>query len=258
MALLQKPDADDRKINLLRVIGRHEFLVFALADSRATANRAHFSRQANRFFEDDISHGELGGDIRSKTGKFYSQRRFQENVERLLSEGKGDDRGFPEWEYLKYFLFEYEEYLRGNHEALTARGMCSSERVYPKSVERGGSWNRHYDVYTSGERTKLCNSLGNLVLLARRRTAQEAQFDSFAEKKRHQKQGTASEETGYFNGCYSERQVAEFEVWRHKEILERGVKLLGFLAERWEVPLAEDFRKTLTQVNFAIRHDTAE
>ena len=227
-------------------------------DSRATANRAHFSRQANRFFEDDISHGELSGDIRHKTGRFYSQAKFQENVERLFNDGTGDDIGFPEWDYLKYFLFEYEESLRQNRESLANRQTGTFERVYPKRVDRGGSWNHHYDVYTLDSRTKLCNSLGNLVLLARRRTAQEARFDSFADKKRHPRPGAANEETGYSNGCYSEREVAEFEVWRHKEILERGVKLLGFLAERWDIPLAEDFRKTLTQVNFAIRHDTAE
>jgi hypothetical protein len=242
----------------LRAIERHEFLVFALADSRATANRAHFSRQANRFFEDDISQGELSGDIRHKTGRFYSQAKFQENVEGLFSEGSGDDIGFSQWDYLKYFFFEYEESLRQNRDAIANWQTCAVERVYPKKLERSGSWHRHYDVYSPEARTKLCNSIGNLVLLSRRRTGQEAQYDSFTDKKRHSKPGAPNEETGYFNGCYSERQLAEFEVWRHKEILERGVNLLGFLAERWEVPLAEDFRKTLTQVNFAIRHEVAD
>ena len=258
MALLQSDYPETDKLNLLRAIERHEFLVFALADSRATANRPHFSRQANRFFQDDMALGRLVDDIRNKTSRFYSQKKFQDNIELLFNNGTGDDRGFPEWAYLKYFLSEYEEFLRSDGEVLARRQTSSVERIYPKRVERGGSWNRHYDVYSPDSRTKLCNSIGNLVLLARRRTTQEGEFDSFADKKRHPKPGTANEETGYFNGSYGEREAAEFEVWRHKEILERGVKLLGFMAERWEIPLAEDFRKTLTQVNFAIKHEVEE
>lgn len=258
MALLQVESDEQDKLSLLRVMERHEFLVFALANSRATANRAHFWRQANRFFRDNIPLGRLIDNIRTKTSSFYNQTRFQENIELLFSNGTGDDRGYPEWRYLRYFLFEYEEFLRGDRKALAVRQASSFERIYPKQVERGGSWNRHYDTYSPDSRRKLCNSIGNLILLARRRTAQEAEFDSFADKKRHPKPGTANEETGYFNGSYSEREVSEFEVWRHTEILERGVKLLGFMAERWEIPLAEDFRKTLTQVNFAIRHEVEE
>ena len=75
---------------------------------------------------------------------------------------------------------------------------------------------------------------------------------SFAEKKRHPRPGNPNEETGYFNGSYSEREIAAYESWRHKEILERGVKMLGFMSERWEISLAEDFRRTLTKVNFAV------
>lgn len=258
MALLQSDYAEQDKVSLLRAIERHEFLVFALADSKATANRPHFWRQANRFFQDDIPLGRLIDDIRNKTSRFYSQKKFQDNVELLFNSGTGDDRGFPEWSYLKYFLSEYEEFLRAEREVLVRRQASSVERIYPKRVERGGSWNRHFDVYSPDSRTKLCNSVGNLILLARRRTVQEAEFDSFADKKRHPKPGAANEETGYFNGSYSEREVAEFEVWRHKEILERGVKLLGFMERRWEIPLAEDFRKTLTQVNFAIKHEVEE
>lgn len=258
MALLLSNYAEQDKANLLRAIERHEFLVFALAESRATANRVHFWRQANRFFQDDVLLGMLIDDIRNKASRFYSQTKSKANVERLFTNGTGDDRGFPEWLYLKYFLFEYEEFRRGDRKVVACRQTCSTERIYPKRLERGGSWDRHYEVYSPDQRSKLCNSIGNQMLLARRWTVQESEFDSFADKKRHLKPGAVNEETGYFNGSYSEREVAEYEVWRHKEILERGVKLLGFMAERWEIPLAEDFRKTLTQVNFALRVEVEE
>ena len=78
------------------------------------------------------------------------------------------------------------------------------------------------------------------------------QLSSFEEKKRHPRQGNPNEETGYFNGSYSEREIAAFEIeiWRHNEILERGITMLGFMAERWEISLAEEIRKTLNPSQF--------
>ena len=255
MALLQSDCTEMDKMSLLRAIERHEFLVFALADSSATANRAHFLRQAYPFFQGTTSLSRLIDDTRNRANKFYSQKKFQETVDQLFNNGSGDDRGFSEWTYLKYFLSEYENFLRGESRVLACRQTSSIERIYPKKAERDGSWDLHFDAYSPDYRTKLCNSIGNLIFLARRRTAQEAQYDSFAGKKRHPKPGSANEETGYLTGSYSEREVAEFEVWRHKEILERGVKLLDFMAQRWGIPLGEDIKKTLTHVNFAIKHD---
>src|SRR5580658_5537735 len=109
-------------------------------------------------------------------------------------------------------------------------------KKHPKKIERDQSWRQDFDDhYTPEKCRKLCNSIGNLVLLSRE--AQEMQRRSFEDKKRHSRRGNPQESTGYFNGSYSEREIAAFEVWRHKEILERGVKMLGFMAYRWEISL---------------------
>ncbi len=253
LALLQKNFQEEEKVQLLRKIERHEFLVFALVNSRADANQAHFYRQANRLFVDRLPIESLIDDIRKKAGKFYTQDKFKEYVDELFDEGSNDDRGFPEWPHLEFFLFEYENFLREQcaGEVLVQRDTCSFERIYPKSIERDPSWYRDFDtIYSDGECRKLCNSLGNLVLLSRPKKPQEMQFSSFEEKKRHPRPGNPDEETGYFNGSYSEQEIAAFDIWRHSEILARGVQMLGFMAERWEISLAEGIRKTLTKVNF--------
>ena len=257
LALLQDQSSQDEKIQLLKKIERHEFLVFALVNSRSDANQAHFYAQANRFFGGHITIYRLTDDTRTKTGRFYNQDKFLEYVNELFNEGnrrQGDDRrGFPAWPHLNYFLIEYENFLRLSvSEQVLVRGKTISlEPVYPQSLERDASWNRHFDDVYTGERcNKLCNSLGNLVLLSRPRTGRETEHSSFADKKRHPQPANPNEETGYFNGSHSEREIAAFEVWRHKEILERGVKMLGFMSMRLEISLAEEKRQTLTMVNF--------
>ena len=252
LALLQKNFSDEEKVQLLRKIERHEFLVFALVKSRANANRPYFYRQANRLFVGQLQMESLIDDIRKKAGKFYTQDKFKEYVDKLFDEGSGDDRGYPEWPHLKFFLFEYENHLREQRsgEALAQRDTCDFERIYPKRIERDPSWHQDFDdIYSDDKCRKLCNSLGNLVLLSRPKKPQEMQFSSFEEKKRHPRQGNPDAETGYFSGSYSEREAAAFEFWRHKEIFERGIKMLNFMSERWEISL-ESKKLTLTQVNF--------
>jgi len=255
LALLQSRYDEFMRMTLMRAIERHEFLVFGLANAKATANRAHFWRQANAFLEEDLSLEEIKDEVRRKAERVYSQKKFKDHVDELFLQGSRDDRGYPEWPLIKYFLYEYEESLRAGREVLVAREDCCFERVYPRSTERGESWEVHYEGYTDDARSKLCNSLGNLVLLSKRRSGGDMRFDSFAEKKRHVRVGSAFEEVGYSLGSYSEQEVAQNDVWRHEEIMSRGLKLLEFMSVRWSIPLGEEFRKTITQVNFAFRSD---
>jgi len=256
LALLQKTHSELEAVSLLKEIERHEFLVFALSGCRADANQAHFYRRANYFFVGDLEIYNLIRNIRSKAHEFYNQTRFQAHVENWFDNGDGDDRGFSEWKHIEYFLLEYENALREQEpgELLLGWKKHPFERIYPKSVERDPSWHKDFDdVYSPTRCRKMCNSLGNLVLLSRSRRPQEMQYTSFAEKKRHPLQvNQANTETGYFNGSFSEREVAKIENWTHHEILERGVKMLGFMETRWNIPLAEEFRRTLTQVNFGV------
>jgi hypothetical protein len=255
LALLQKTHSESEAVGLLKEIERHEFLVFALACCRADANQAHFYRRANYFFTGHLEIYNLIQDIRSKAHKFYNQRQFQDNVEKWFDDGDGDDRGYFQWPHIEYFLLEYENHLRAQipNQPLIGREKHPFERVYPESNRRDLSWEQSFDdVYSTEKCRKLCNSLGNLVLLSRPRKNQELSYTSFNRKKRHPAPGNQNEETGYFYGSFSEQEVASCETWTHTEILERGVKMLGFMVDRWNIPLAEEFRRTLTQVNFGV------
>lgn len=62
------------------------------------------------------------------------------------------------------------------------------------------------------------------------------------------------DEVGYFNGSYSEIEVSTNHNWTPKEILARGIKMLDFLEERWNVDF-EDWeisKEELLQPDFAV------
>ena len=52
-----------------------------------------------------------------------------------------------------------------------------------------------------------------------------------------------TETTGYRFGSYSENEVALKNEWRGEEILERGLKMLDFLEERWQLNIGDKNKK---------------
>jgi hypothetical protein len=42
---------------------------------------------------------------------------------------------------------------------------------------------------------------------------------------------------GYFNGSYSEIEVAQATKWTPQNVLDRGLLMLDFLEKRWKIPL---------------------
>ena len=64
------------------------------------------------------------------------------------------------------------------------------------------------------------------------------QNDSFDDKKKVKTDNKGNTtRNGYDNGSYSEIEVSKEEEWTAEEIKKRGLKLLKFLEERWDVSL---------------------
>ena len=53
----------------------------------------------------------------------------------------------------------------------------------------------------------------------------------------------ASDQNGYRHGSYSEIEVSKQREWTANEIKERGLLMLGFLEERWNVNLGSKASK---------------
>jgi len=140
---------------------------------------------------------------------------------------------------LKYFLYEYELYLQKQ-----AKGSSkvdwrkikekdkreTIEHIYPQE-DSDQYWQQRFGNFSQEQKKILLNSLGNLLLLSQSKNSQLQNRD-FDFKKNN---GSI----GYFNGSYSEIEVAQYHEWTDKEIKERGIKLLKFMEERWGINIPD-------------------
>lgn len=147
-------------------------------------------------------------------------------------------RGFYVWPALKYFLFEYEQYLKIlsktkrdklSWDTLFGENLPdyqSVEHIYPQSSMKN-CWTSKFSKYSPKERNSLKNSLGNLLPLSIPKNS--SLNNNCFDRKRIREGDTV----GYVFGCYSENEVAQKNDWTAIEILERGMKMALFLEERW-------------------------
>ncbi len=147
---------------------------------------------------------------------------------------------YYDWNGLKYFLHEYEEYLQKQHRREDIQKVKwdlsvtqSVEHILPQTQPEDSEW---ADLLSQidGDGNKLIHSLGNLVLVSKSINSTLSN-KSFKEKKKHIDKN--SNEIGYFTGSYSEIEVSQYEKWDEYAILHRGLKMLKFLETRWGLNL---------------------
>lgn len=238
-ALLSNADSE-AILKLLKAMDRYVFLVFKIFQSRQHMGKNLFFGKAKSLYETgDI--WDLKRLIESRTDsdtKNYDIDLFTAYVKEIFQNVK-DKKGYYAWNGIHYFLYEYELYLQGSEEQkvnyynFVKRN--STEHIYPQNPV-DDCWSSKFDNYTSDQKVKLKNTLGNLLLLSVPKNSQ-LQNKCFDFKKKHSSAANPTEYKGYFNGSHSEIEVSAYNDWTAREILERGMKMLNFLERRWEVKL---------------------
>lgn len=174
---------------------------------------------------------------------------------------KGAD--FYNWHFLRYFLYEYEEYLKGssktNRDKVAWENLLTNDKDY-KTIEhiypqrgRDNYWKQRFDKYTDKEKTLLRHTIGNLVLLSKGKNS------SLSNKPFPDKIGNDKNTVGYRYGSYSENELTAHEEWTAQEILIRGVKLIKFISKKWKIPLGDtnDIIRFL-QLDFVLKKENLE
>ena len=153
--------------------------------------------------------------------------------------------------WLRYFLFEYEINLTKKSKSnIVKQDLCDIEEKGYESIEHIYPENSHYSYWISlfGEydvkqKNSLKDSLGNFVLNSREKNSKLGN-KPFPEKKSNKENPV-----GYKYGTYAEIEVSEYMDWDAKAILNRGLKLVDFLYERWGIKVGngkkEDKKKFL-------------
>lgn len=240
MSLLKHADkfSKDKRIELLETIENTIFIVYRCSEAFSTYKmNPIYTAARNLYYDANIDDcintvKEILNHIKPRFGEYFKNK---------MSKSSG--KGFYSWGELRYFLFEYEQHLREfdsqkrsflleDNYFLTSRDKdkVSIEHILPQTAnETYGYWLNQVRGYTEKEINILTNSLGNLLPLSQSINS-SLQNDSFEEKKKY-RDGAI----GYENGSLSEREVAKYDKWTPKSILDRGIKVLEFLEKHWDV-----------------------
>lgn len=237
-ALLKNPD-NKEMLKLLNFMERYIFLAFNIYNSRSHVGKNYFYAKANELFKGGISITDLLGDINRRIKDDTKELDITKAIDYfkgLFQNSRG--KGFYVWKGIHYFLFEYEKYLQGNeiNKVLyneIIKNNKSIEHIYPQDDSRD-EWQYYFEKYSFEQKEFLKNTLGNLLLLKQGKNIRMSNW-SFQKKKKSQAINNPGKYIGYFNGSYSEIEVSGYEDWTAKEILERGIKMLNFLEEKWDI-----------------------
>ncbi len=140
--------------------------------------------------------------------------------------------GFHRWSGLKYFLFEYEEHLRGKqlaHLTWEQYDVTSIEHIMPRTY--ADHWQNEMNTYLSGKsfspeeeykaKNILLNSLGNLTVI------QDIKNSGLGNNP------WTTKKAAYSNGCFSEIEISSktaWDPWSSQSIFERGKDMIDILS----------------------------
>jgi hypothetical protein len=143
------------------------------------------------------------------------------------------NKGFHRWGNLKYFLFEYEEFLkikaRESNDKVTLDDYTETtiEHIIPQDFSR--YWQEQVDSVTNGlvEEEKieqvikvLLNTIGNLTILKNGKNASLGNGPWIEKQER------------FSTGSYNEIAISKQDDWTKEKIAERGTEMLRFLESK--------------------------
>lgn len=273
MAAMNVEKDETKLLKLFKSAENFIFLVFRLSQRPSNTKNSHFYRLSNMLY---FAHDFWGGgstDIDKVIGNiswleqgyngdeeyvgWFDLEKFESYIKELAQK----DQGFYSWNGLRYFLYEYELHLQDKAKGNTKINWTdfnkrkkedTIEHIYPQTP-KDNCWKEAFKTSDKKGKKALLNSLGNLLLLCQSKNS-ELQNKCFSYKKSHKNR--EDNETGYYNGSYSEIEVSTFENWTAKEITERGMRMLKFLENRWNVDMKDWGIEKNTLLNLPLKEDT--
>lgn len=243
MAVFTKESNEDLIWDFLDACERFNFLVFAISHRASNTQNSNLYRKAREYYVGDLGIETLTHEIDFITDGedeeyyrgWFDLERFKNHIKELFS--KNDRDGFYSWSGLRYFLYEYELHLQDNANTKVTwedfnkrKKEDTIEHIYPQSAN-DVYWKKRFGHLKPTERRLYLNSLGNLLLLSRSKNSKLQNYDFDKKKCLKSKEG---KDIGYYNGSYSEIEVAKESEWTTERIKERGLSMLQFMEERWK------------------------
>lgn len=244
--------SDDEKIDCLKNIERFNLLHYRLNGYFSTYDNSVFYNLARDLYYDNITIKEVM-DVVSKIDYLSDNNVIEISgvLEKFRKLFKRD--GFYSWGTIKYLLYVYDisktqtlseqrldptDYFKQD-----PKDSYSIEHIYPqKAVDE--YWVKRFNMYSEKERKALSSSLGNMLPLSKRINSKLQNYSFDTKKER------------YINGSRSEQLVADKNEWTPETILERGLEILAFVENEWNIkfPNLED-KKRILGLDFMIKEN---
>lgn len=261
-AIIRTDRSDPSRLVLLQSIEKFLFVVFRLTRMQANYRSSSFYRATRSLYMGEDTVQEIIARIQSDLEKAsFVDSKFDPLVFQAFIKRKfiDDGHGFYAWNDLRYFLFEYEESLRESRGqpklswsnfVKSETDKVSIEHILPQTPDNG-YWVDRFSGYSSEQLAALTGSLGNLLPLSSSINS-SFQNDSFDDKKDFKTNDSGKLiRNVYKNGSYSEIKVSGLPEWTAENIRIRGLELLSFMEERWDINLgSEEDRLELLNLSF--------
>lgn len=252
-AYMKQDIKSEDRIELLKNIERFIFIAFRLSQIKGNYGSSEFYNASRDLYYSKKNIKEVIDILNERLLPIFNEdgtfklNSFNDFILNKFKYGRKD--GFYGWQGLKYFLFEYEKYLFSKSKNITEKIIwdefrkkegekeLSIEHIFPQNPNKE-CWKQIFSGYSIDNLNALTHSLGNLLALSTPKNS-SLQNDCY-ETKRSNKNTTS----GYFNGSYSENEVAEkYTQWTPESIKQRGLDLLNFMEKRWNLSLGDENTK---------------
>jgi uncharacterized protein with ParB-like and HNH nuclease domain len=237
MVLFEFESDEKKRVKVLQNIEKYLFLVSIVAYRNMYGYRnSDFIELATELSEGKITTDKIISKISDTNNRIYND---SDNKKSIIKTFKNN--GFYHWDGVRYFLFEYDlalfETSKTDREKLVWDSFSNVdyhtvEHIYPQNA-RKKCWTVPFSKYTTNERSIIRHSLGNLLPLSRSKNS------SFQNKCFLDKVSNSENTVGFRFGCYSENEITKFDEWNAILILERGIRLLGFMEKRWGITIGD-------------------
>jgi len=240
----------EERVHLFRTIERFIFVGFRLSQTRGNYRSSEFYNASRDLYYGNKTVAEIIESLDYRLAFTFNEDgsfRINSFLDFITDKFKFARDGYYGWSGLRYFLYEYEQYLFSQSKNKTQKilweqfipqkDMVSIEHILPQSPDEK-CWKQNFGFFEKDQLNALTNSLGNLLALSQPKNASLQNY-CYSEKR-----ADRSVSRGYFNGSYSENRVAEqYQDWTFESIKERGLELLRFMEERWSIRLGDNQTK---------------
>ncbi len=274
MSVFKNEKSAEKRINLLDKIERFIFIVIRLSQARSNYRDSEFYNAAREFNQDELTLEKIEEKLdKNMSHYFHKDGKFNSNYFRDYLYKKfnsGDKSGYYGWRGLRYFLYEYEQKLLGESRQKkvawedllkTKKDKISIEHIFPQTTKEDkedkedkknkDTWKKLFEDVDKENYPRYRNSIGNLLLLSMSINS-SLQNNNFADKKKPKYKNDKKIRNGYSDGSHSEIEVANWgeKGWTPEYIEGRGLKLLGFMEERWGIKFKDE--KTKKELLFLV------